>query len=270
LAANWAVSDETPTETHPSFQRDVVDPVRARVAARVGGEVVGVDLDRLSLGRPLTPAVLELADQLLLLGIHRDDRLLGGQRTSNGVVDVVKLRVAIRVIFPLAGLVVALHREPHPVQQPQHRAIHELMTQRPQIACQMRRALGAPSHRHPLRIADSDRLKQPIQRLLHPRVALNHRLAARARAANPPRLPLLIRLQVPQPTTDRRLRHPRHPAHRRQPATTVRACLRCRPLPPLALIQTALHRFPPLSDCVLVNHADWFDITPPEPPETER
>ena len=50
----------------------------------------------------------------------------------------------------------------------------------------------------------------------------------------------------------------------------MRARLRCRPLPPLALIQTALHRFPPLSDRVLVNHADRFDITPPEPPKTKH
>jgi hypothetical protein len=31
---------------------------------------VRVDLDRLTLGRPFTPAVLELADQLAMFGIH--------------------------------------------------------------------------------------------------------------------------------------------------------------------------------------------------------
>jgi hypothetical protein len=206
----------------PLVQRDVVDPIRGSLPARVGGEVVRVDLDRLPLGRPFSPVVLELADQLPLLRIHRYDRLLGGQRGGDGVVDVVKLRVAIGMLGPLPGLAVALHREPHPVQQPQHRPIDDLMTQPAQITREPRRALGRPAHRHPLRIADSDRLKQAIQRLLHPRITLEHRRPARARSTDPPGLPLLTSIQAPQPPADRRLRHPSHSAHRRK-ATTDRA-----------------------------------------------
>jgi len=101
------------------------------------------------------------------------------------------------MLGPLPGLAVALHREPHPVQQPQHRPIDDLMTQLAKITREPRRALRRPAHRHPLRIANSDRLKQPIQRRLDPRVTLEHRRSACAHPTNAPRLPLRTSIQGP-------------------------------------------------------------------------
>ena len=48
---------------------EVVDAVGDRLAQFLVFEVVGADLDRVALGAPLAPAVLEVADQLLLLGV---------------------------------------------------------------------------------------------------------------------------------------------------------------------------------------------------------
>jgi len=48
---------------------DVVDTERDRLARGVAGEVVGQRPRGLALGAPLAASVLELADQLLLLGV---------------------------------------------------------------------------------------------------------------------------------------------------------------------------------------------------------
>jgi hypothetical protein len=98
-------------------------------AGGVAGEVVGVDLDRLPAGRPLAPDGLEIADQLLLLGVNADHRLTGRKGRRDGVVDVLELRVAVGVLGTLAGLDVGLHRVPDPAQQPQHRTIDDLVPQ---------------------------------------------------------------------------------------------------------------------------------------------
>jgi hypothetical protein len=53
---------------------------------------------------PLDPAVGIVADQLLLLGIDRDDRLPGGQMRLGLLVDIPKLGVPVRVLGALLGL----------------------------------------------------------------------------------------------------------------------------------------------------------------------
>jgi len=52
--------------------RDVVDPVRDRLADGVIREVVDVDQLGLALRLPLPPAVFEVPDQLLLLRVDGD------------------------------------------------------------------------------------------------------------------------------------------------------------------------------------------------------
>ena len=83
---------------------EVVDPVGDRLAEFLVLEVVDADQLGLALRAPLPTAVLEIADQLLLLGIDRDRRLLGGDRRLDPLVDVAKLRVAVGVARALSGL----------------------------------------------------------------------------------------------------------------------------------------------------------------------
>jgi len=79
-----------------------------------------VDPDRLGLafGAQLTPSVLEVADQLLLLGGDRDGRLTCGLERLHLGVDVFELRVAIRMVRALTGLAVGLQAKAQAAQQP--------------------------------------------------------------------------------------------------------------------------------------------------------
>jgi hypothetical protein len=66
------------------------------------------DLLGLALWPVFTAAILEIADQLLLLGIDRDRRLACRQCLFHLIVDVAKLRIAVGMVRPLAGLAVGL------------------------------------------------------------------------------------------------------------------------------------------------------------------
>jgi hypothetical protein len=76
---------------------EVVDPVGDRLAELSVLEVVDADQLGLALRAPLPAGVLEIADELLLLGVDRDRRLLGGDRRLNLPVEVAKLRIAVGV-----------------------------------------------------------------------------------------------------------------------------------------------------------------------------
>src|SRR5215218_7436825 len=68
-------------------------------------------LTQLALGVPLSAAVPEVADQFLLLRVHRDHRLLLGQRRGDALADGGELRIPIRVAAALPGLAVGLQAE---------------------------------------------------------------------------------------------------------------------------------------------------------------
>ena len=61
-----------------------------------------------SVAAPLAPAVLEVPDELLLLGVDRDHRLTGADRRRSGRVDIAELGVAIGMRGALLGLAVGL------------------------------------------------------------------------------------------------------------------------------------------------------------------
>ncbi len=62
----------------------------------------------LTLRAPLPARVIEIADKLLLLGINRDHRLARNQGGTHAFVEMMKLRIAIGVTVPLAGLLIGL------------------------------------------------------------------------------------------------------------------------------------------------------------------
>jgi hypothetical protein len=106
-------------DRHPAgVGAQVIDPIRDRLADLGIGEVVHVDLDRLAGRPPLDPTTCVVADQFLLLGIDRDDRLAGGQVLAGLLIEVPKLRVPIRMLGALEGLAGALQPIPLLLEQP--------------------------------------------------------------------------------------------------------------------------------------------------------
>ena len=80
-------------------------------------EVVNVHLFGLALALPLAPVVLERAHQFLLLRVHRDHRLPALLESLDLGVDVLELRIAVRVRRALQGLAVALQAVAGLIQQ---------------------------------------------------------------------------------------------------------------------------------------------------------
>jgi hypothetical protein len=75
---------------------EVVDPVGDRLAHLRIGEVVDVDPLGLARRLPLGTAACVAADQLLVLGVHADHRLPGGQMDLGLLVEVAELGVPVR------------------------------------------------------------------------------------------------------------------------------------------------------------------------------
>ena len=67
---------------------------------------------------PFPPAVLEVPDQLLLLRVDRDHRLAGGQMLVRGLVDVLELRVTVRMRGAFLPFARRLQPVAQAVQQP--------------------------------------------------------------------------------------------------------------------------------------------------------
>jgi hypothetical protein len=129
-------------DAHPALVvGQVIDAVRDRFALGLAGEVVGVDLDWHPRGRPFPATVLELADQLFLLGVHRDHRLARRKRRLCGLVDQLELGVAIGVICTLARLAIGLQAVAERAQQPRDRAIADPMTKPDQARLELANTL---------------------------------------------------------------------------------------------------------------------------------
>src|SRR5690606_10792162 len=87
----------------PFVAHDVVDAVRDRFAKISIDEVVGAYGLRVALRLPLPSVVVEVADQLLFLGVDRDHRLTLGVKLTGLAVDVPKLSVTVQVVRTFAG-----------------------------------------------------------------------------------------------------------------------------------------------------------------------
>ena len=73
----------------------IIHPIGDGAAQFRDQEVVDPNLFGIAPRAPLTARVLEVADQLLLLGIDRDDRLLLGQGGARRAIEGGELGVAI-------------------------------------------------------------------------------------------------------------------------------------------------------------------------------
>jgi hypothetical protein len=227
-------------------------------------EVVSADLDRPALRLKLPADRLEIADQFALLSVHADHRLPSRDRRGDRLVDVRKLRVAIGMLSTLARLLVRLQAVALGLQQPQHRAIDDLVAHRSQRLREPRAALRRPPQRR-LRIPTGDRIDQPIQRLTQPSFSLQDPRPPSPGPTHPLGLQLLLGIELPKPPPDRRFRDPRRARHRRDSPTPVRPRLSRRPPPPRPLVQQPPHRPVPLTDSALIDHARPLPRQHPKP-----
>src|SRR5512135_1121861 len=96
---------------------EVVDAVGDRLANAGVREVVDLHLLRVPLGLPLPTSVLEVADQLLLLGVHGDDGPPGSDVSATDLADVSELGVAVGALLPLPHLGIRLEAVTEVVEQ---------------------------------------------------------------------------------------------------------------------------------------------------------
>ena len=248
-------------DVHPAgVGGQVVDPVRDRLAQAVLGEVVRRGLARAGPGPPFAAGVLELPDQLLLLGVHADHRVAGVLVGPGLLVDVPELRVPVRVLLALDGLGVALQAEPLLVQQVTDRVRADLVALAGQLGRQRPGRLDRPPQRRH-RIAPLIRLDQRQQRREQPRIQVGGPLAAPARAGGPgPAAPRPDSSSAtPSDTVPSRI--PAARATSPDPAMPQRAGLSAHQQPPLPLIQMREHR-PELRRQRLPGFAHGVNITP--------
>ena len=223
-------------DVHPAgVRRQVIDPVRDRLAQLPVREVVGADPGWLALRPPLPAAVFELADQFLLLGVHADHGVPGRLVLADLPADVTELRVPVRVLLSLDGLGVALQAEPLGPQQIADGVRRDLMTLGCQLGRQLPRGLRRPPQRRH-RVAPLLWLNKGKQRRAQPRIQVGRPLAAPARPPRPAQRPS-PRIQLSCAQRHRRLPDPGRPGHQPDPAMPQRPGLGAHQQPPLPLIQ---------------------------------
>lgn len=197
--------------------------------------------------------VLEVANQLLLLGVDRDDRLPCSLRGDHLRVDVLELRVAVRMPGAFLGLPVVLTREAEFHQLLGNRVGADQMAHLRQRGGGFVHALRHPQQ-GPLGIAQRGSLDEALQLGNQPSVALAHRPAPAAGTANPP--PRQRRgVPIVLAAIDRRAGEPGDPGDQSQRPPAGSANLgRCKHAT-TALIQAAPNRIPAIPDAVRVDHA---------------
>src|ERR1700722_12431440 len=126
---------------------------------------------------PLSPGILEVSDQFLLLGIDGDDRLPRPQGGLHLGVDMLELSIPVRVALPLESLAVGLEAVVKSVEQLTDHAPARGVTQAPEFLGQLADTLAGPPQRR-LRVAASHRIDQSLQVALESRVGCHGLVAA--------------------------------------------------------------------------------------------
>src|ERR1700694_329403 len=89
-------------DTHPSgVLRQVINAVRRGTSKFRNHEIMHTHAFRLSSRPPVLAAVFEISYQFLLLGVDRNHRLASADILLNLGVDVLKLRIAVRMAIHL-------------------------------------------------------------------------------------------------------------------------------------------------------------------------
>ena len=217
-------------------------------------EVVHVDAQRIALRPIVGAAVLEVADQLLLLRVDGDDRLPFGLRRHDLRVDVLELRVAIGMLRAFVRLAIVLAREAELHQLLAHRVGADRMAHLRQRRGELVHALRHPDQRaHG--IAERRRLDEALQARARGRIALA------ATALRPPPLRRTCpfgsgaAVEIVLAAIDRRAGEPGDPRHDRETAPAGRLHLGRREQAPPALVELRADRLPAIANGIFVDHA---------------
>jgi len=143
---------------------DVIDPVGDGLADGVAREVVDIDEFRSAVGLPLTPCILEVADQLLLLGVDGDERDAARKAVRRLGVDVLELGVAVGVLAPFDRLTRRLQAVAELSEQARNCLVADAdPVLREHLGRQFVRALARPSQRG-LRVSTGSRIDEDSER----------------------------------------------------------------------------------------------------------
>ena len=133
---------------------------------------------------PLLAGIRVVADQFLLLGVHRQDREPGRQGPLDAGVDMAKLGIPVGMVRPLLGLARALQTIVLGVEELGHLHVTDGMMLAGQLRRQGPRALADPAQRG-FRIAPRVGFNQAVQRDQQLRVVHRNRLAPGSPTTDP-------------------------------------------------------------------------------------
>ena len=96
---------------------NVIHAIGRHLAKSWNSEIMHPNGLGMSQGAQLTPIVLEVSDKFLLFRVDRDGRLSRRLKSVDEHIDVLELRIAVRVARALTGLAVGLSAETQATQQ---------------------------------------------------------------------------------------------------------------------------------------------------------
>ena len=203
----------------------VVDPVGNGLALGGDDEVVNPDALRVALWTPCPATLLEIADQLLLLGIYRKDRMAFFLSASHLIVEVAELGVPIRVLRPFFGLSIRLQGVAELVQQLVDDEMTHRMAEGLQLGRQFADTLRRPAQGAVVRCSGGDRLEQGVEVRHQRHIRVDAPLATAAYGPDPTVRPI----SVADTAGDARPRHARSPGDQSNAAMPYRFGLGGRP-----------------------------------------
>ena len=240
--ANSAGVARDPDADESGVGGHIVHPIGHDLAELLVLEVVHVDAPRITFGAIIGSAILEVADQFLLLGVDGDDGLLLGLRRNHFRIDVFELGVSVGMFRAFIRLAVGLAREPELHQLRANRVGTDRMPHLGQGCGKLLHAFRHPDQR-PHGIAQRRRLNQALERGDEPRIVLADRATTATGTANPP-LRQRLRIEILLAAIDRRPGEPSDLRDDRHTASTGGPHLRRREQAPPPLVEPRADRIP--------------------------
>jgi len=203
---------------------------------------------------PLAAGILEITDKFFFLAVHRNARLATPQLCLDLAVDLLELRVEIRVISLFPNLSVRLETIARVLGQPAARYESDLIPLIVEFLSQLSETLGGPPQRR-LRVAPGPWLYEPVQCLEQRGVGLGYALPS---SPGPTHTPCICSLgsQVSNSTPDRAHGQPSCTMHLCDSASTNCQCFGSCPCATSTLAQCITQQFKLLAEHLLCIHAD--------------
>src|SRR5208283_580150 len=243
----------------------IINSIRHGATELLDQEIVHAHFFRIALFAPLAAGVLEIADQLLLLGIDGYSRLVLGHGCLDRVVDDTKLRVAVGIVSALARLAIGLQAELLLLQQLADNRVADLVPEFVEFSRQPAQALARPAQRRH-RIAARVGLDQRVQIIEQAGVRFRQRFASPSWTANPTGR-RRRRVEFLQAASDRARGDARDAGDRGYAPTPRSPGFRRGEKPSLSFIQLRQYRCIALLELlerIFINHPQSYDAPPPQ------